>query len=119
MKKLLVDEEGDFCDIAPNSYILGYSYERFDIPANIVADCVGKSTYARCGLIVNVTPLENMWQGWLTIELANSTPCPLRVYADMGIAQIRFFYIDKPTVTYDLRNGKYQNQKAEPVTAKI
>ena len=118
-EKLLRDERGPYCNIAPNSYILGHTVERFNLPSNIVADCVGKSTYARCGLLVNVTPAEPEWAGYLTLELCNGTPCPIRVYANMGIAQMRFYEGETPIVTYRSRAGKYQDQPAEPVNPRL
>jgi len=105
--------------IPPNSYALGHSVEYFQMPEDILGICMGKSTYARSGLIVNTTPLEPGWKGRLVLELANSTPLPLRVYANEGIAQVVFSRSDKrPAVTYGDRSGKYQDQKGL-VTARI
>lgn len=106
-----VDFEGDVCLIPPNSYALCESVERFSMPHDVVGVCVGKSTYARCGIIVNVTPLEPGWEGILTIEISNATPLPAKVYANEGIAQILFFRGLIPNSTYASKNGKYQEQK--------
>lgn len=101
----------DICIIPPNSFCLARSVEYFRIPRNILGVCYGKSTYARCGIIVNVTPLEPGWEGHLTIELSNTTPLPAKIYANEGIAQIMFLKGDiEPTVSYKDRAGKYQNQ---------
>ena len=98
--------------IPPQGYILGHSLERFQMPHAIQGDCLGKSTYARCGIIVNVTPLEPSWDGHLTIEISNDTPLPARVYVHEGIAQIRFHRTNaRPEVTYADKQGKYQDQK--------
>lgn len=96
--------------IPPNSFILGESLEVFKIPEDIVGTCVGKSTYARAGIIVNVTPLEPGWQGRLTLEISNTSPLSAKVYALEGIAQVLFEKIDHPKVTYADRKGKYQDQ---------
>jgi dCTP deaminase len=120
--KFLDNEEGDYCDIAPGSYILAATMEHFDLPENMLVKVIGKSTYARCGLIVNVTPGEPEWAGHLTIELANATPCPLRVYANMGIGQMGFELGVIPRTTYKRRatgEGKYMNQGAEPVIPRL
>src|ERR1041384_2437461 len=85
-----VDIEGDFCIIPPNSFALAETVEYFEIPRNVLATCLGKSTYARCGIIVNVTPLEPEWRGKITIEISNTTPLPAKIYANEGIAQILF-----------------------------
>lgn len=105
-----VDYIGDYCIIPPNSYILGVTIEKFKMPDDVMAICVGKSTYARCGAIVNVTPIEPGFEGVVVIEIANSTPLPLKVYANMGIAQFIFFKGNECLVTYRQRNGKYQGQ---------
>lgn len=98
--------------IPPNSYALGHSVEYFQIPEDILGLCVGKSTYARSGLIVNTTPLEPGWKGRLVLELANVTPLPLRVYANEGIAQVMFSQAaERPETTYQDRSGKYQGQQ--------
>jgi dCTP deaminase len=106
-----VDFTGAVCTIPPNSFVLGHTVERFKIPRNVLAICVGKSTYARCGLIVNVTPLEPEWEGYLTLEISNSTPLPARIYANEGIAQLLFLESDEACeVSYADRQGKYQGQ---------
>ena len=107
----MVSYEGDFVIIPPNSYILGRTVEYFRIPRDISVICVGKSTYARCGAIVNVTPIEAGFQGQVVIEISNSTNLPMKVYANEGIAQFIFFLGDQPCeVSYDDRGGKYQGQ---------
>ena len=106
--------------IPPNSYILGYSLERIKMPANLKGRCVGKSTLARCGVLVNCTPLEPGWEGYLTLEIGNITPCPVEVYVAEGIAQLEFEMLAaKPDVTYAEKAGKYQGQGAEPVIGKV
>ena len=106
-----VHYEGDVCIVPPNSFALARSVEYFRIPRNVLTLCVGKSTYARCGLIVNVTPLEPEWRGKITLEISNTTPLPARVYANEGIAQVIFFESDEPCeVSYADRKGKYQGQ---------
>ncbi len=106
------DYRGRFCLIPPNSYILGRSLEYFRIPRNIIAVCQGKSTYARCGIIVNVTPLEPEWQGYITIALVNASPVPARVYSGEGIGQALFILAESECRTsYADRKGKYQDQK--------
>lgn len=98
--------------IPPNSFALAQSVERFIIPSDVTAICVGKSTLARCGIIVNITPLEAGWRGILTIEISNTTPLPAKIYAGEGIAQLLFFVGDVLCeVTYEARSGKYQNQE--------
>jgi dCTP deaminase len=107
-----VDIEGDFCVIPPNSFALAETVETFEIPRDVLAICLGKSTYARCGLIVNVTPLEPEWRGKVTIEISNTTPLPAKVYANEGIAQILFLRADAVCrVSYADKRGKYQDQK--------
>ncbi len=107
-----VDIEGDFCVIPPNSFALAETVEYFEIPRDILAICVGKSTYARCGIIVNVTPLEPEWRGKITIEISNTTPLPAKVYANEGIAQIVFLRAEQVCRTsYADKKGKYQDQK--------
>lgn len=106
-----VDYRGAICIIPPNSFVLARTVEHFDIPRNVLAICVGKSTYARCGLIVNVTPLEPEWRGILTLEISNTTPLPAKVYSNEGIAQLLFLESDEMCeVSYADRKGKYQNQ---------
>lgn len=109
---------GERLIVPPHSYALGVSMERFQIPDDVVGICVGKSTYARCGIIVNVTPLEPGWRGYLTIEIANTTGLPAAVYPGQGIAQILFFQGDRPNTTYGDRAGKYQDQTSEPIPAR-
>ena len=107
----MIDQHGDSCIIPPNSFALASTVEYFRIPRNIMTICVGKSTYARCGIIVNVTPLEPEWEGHVTLELSNTTPLPAKVYANEGIAQFLFFAANEPCRTsYRDRAGKYQNQ---------
>ena len=106
-----VDVNADACIIPPNSFALARTVEFFRIPRDTLVLCVGKSTYARCGIIVNVTPLEPTWQGFLTLEISNTTPLPAKIYADEGIAQLLFFQSDEePETAYADRKGKYQNQ---------
>jgi dCTP deaminase len=106
-----VDIEGDHCIIPPNSFALARTLEYFRIPKDVLVVCLGKSTYARCGIIVNVTPLEPEWEGFLTLEISNTTPLPAKIYANEGIAQLLFFQGDEaPEVTYAMRKGKYQGQ---------
>lgn len=104
------DYEGETAIIPPNSFLLGHTIERFRMPPDVMAICLGKSTYARCGLIVNVTPLEPGWEGYVTIEVSNTTPLPARVYANEGICQFLFLKGELPLTTYNARQGKYQNQ---------
>ena len=107
-----VDFRGDVCTIPPNSFVLARSVEYFRVPRNILCLCVGKSTYARCGIVVNVTPLEPEWEGYITIEISNTTPLPARIYAHEGIAQVIFLEADEVCeVSYADRKGKYQRQK--------
>jgi dCTP deaminase len=107
-----VDVEGDFCLIPPNSFALAETMEHLEIPRDVLAICVGKSTYARCGIIVNVTPLEPEWRGRVTIEISNTTPLPAKIYAGEGIAQILFLRADALCQTsYADKQGKYQDQK--------
>ena len=107
-----VDFEGDQCIIPPNSFALARTVERFKVPRDVIVVCLGKSTYARCGIIVNVTPLEPEWEGIVTLEVSNTTPLPARIYAGEGIAQMLFFQSDEPCETsYADKKGKYQSQK--------
>ncbi|MBI4369624.1 MAG: dCTP deaminase [Elusimicrobia bacterium] len=106
-----VRKKGDFCIIPPNSFALARSIEYFRIPRQVTAICLGKSTYARCGIVVNVTPLESEWEGYLTIEISNTTPLPAKIYANEGIAQLLFLESDEVCkVSYADRKGKYQGQ---------
>lgn len=103
--------EGPVCIVPPNSFALARSVEYFRIPRNVITLCVGKSTYARCGIITNVTPFEPEWEGFVTLEISNTTPLPARIYANEGIAQVIFFESDTPPdVSYADRKGKYQGQ---------
>src|SRR5262252_6561203 len=107
-----LDMEGDYCLIPPNSFALAETVELLEIPRDVLAICVGKSTYARCGIIVNVTPLEPEWRGRVTMEISNTTPLPARIYANEGIAQILFLRADDLCKTsYGDKKGKYQDQK--------
>ncbi|KIM03045.1 MAG: deoxycytidine triphosphate deaminase [Sulfurovum sp. AS07-7] len=107
----VVDFEGDVCIVPPNSFALARTVEYFKIPSNVLAICLGKSTYARCGIIVNVTPFEPAFEGHITIEISNTTPLPAKIYANEGIAQVLFFEGDEQCeVSYKDRNGKYQCQ---------
>ena len=106
-----VDFEGDVCIIPPNSFALASTVEYFRIPRSVLTVCLGKSTYARCGIIVNVTPLEPEWEGHVTLEFSNTTPLPAKIYANEGVAQMIFFESDEPCETsYKDRDGKYQGQ---------
>ncbi len=106
-----VDFEGDVCIIPPNSFALARTVEKFKIPRNVLSVCLGKSTYARCGIIVNVTPLEPEWEGHVTLEFSNTTPLPAKIYAGEGACQFLFFHGDQVCETsYADRKGKYQNQ---------
>ena len=106
-----VDFTGDVCIIPPNSFALARTVEYFRIPRNILTVCLGKSTYARCGIIVNVTPLEPEWEGHVTLEFSNTTPLPAKIYANEGVAQVLFFESDEVCETsYKDRAGKYQGQ---------
>ncbi len=107
-----VDRNTDICVIPPNSFALTHTVEYFRIPKDVLVICLGKSTYARCGLIVNVTPLEPGWEGHVTLEISNTTPLPARVYANEGVAQFLFFKGSTPCETsYADRSGKYMGQR--------
>ncbi|GBE35888.1 deoxycytidine triphosphate deaminase [bacterium BMS3Bbin07] len=107
-----IDYKGAECIIPPNSFVLGRSVEYFRIPRDILVICLGKSTYARCGIVVNVTPLEPEWEGHVTIEISNTTPLPARIYANEGIAQLIFLGAAEPCeISYKDKTGKYQAQK--------
>lgn len=109
--KSFVDVDADICIIPPNSFVLARTVEYFRIPRNVLTICVGKSTYARCGIIVNVTPLEPEWEGHVTLEFSNTTPLPAKIYANEGAAQMIFFESDEVCETsYKDRQGKYQGQ---------
>ena len=106
-----VDVDGAVCVIPPNSFALARTVEYFRIPRDILTICLGKSTYARCGIIVNVTPLEPEWEGHVTLEFSNSTPLPAKIYANEGVAQVIFLQSDEDCdVSYKDRGGKYQGQ---------
>jgi dCTP deaminase len=106
-----VDWRGETCIVPPNSFALARSVEYFRIPRNVLTICVGKSTYARCGIIVNVTPFEPEWEGHVTLEISNTTPLPAKIYANEGIAQVLFFQSDEPCeMSYKDKKGKYQAQ---------
>ena len=107
-----VDVKAEVCIIPPNSFALAKTVEYFRIPRNVLTVCVGKSTYARCGLIVNVTPFEPEWEGYVTLEISNTTPLPAKVYANEGISQVLFFESDEECeVSYADKAGKYQKQQ--------
>jgi dCTP deaminase len=110
--KSFVNITTDICIVPPNSFALARSVEYFKIPRDVLTICVGKSTYARCGIIVNVTPFEPEWEGFVTLEISNTTPLPARIYANEGLCQILFFQSDEVCETsYADRKGKYQAQK--------
>ena len=109
--KSFVEFEGDACIVPPNSFALARSVEYFRIPRDILTICVGKSTYARCGIITNVTPFEPEWEGFVTLEISNTTPLPAKIYANEGIAQVLFLQGNAPPdVSYRDKRGKYQAQ---------
>ena len=109
----MVDFKSDMCVIPPNSFALARTIEYFRIPRGVLTVCLGKSTYARCGIIVNVTPFEPEWEGYVTLEISNTTPLPARIYANEGIAQVLFFEGDEVCdVSYADKKGKYQNQNS-------
>ncbi len=111
-ERSFVEVKTDVCIIPPNSFVLAKSVEYFRIPRNILTICVGKSTYARCGIIVNVTPFEPEWEGFVTLEISNTTPLPAKVYANEGLCQILFFESDDECeISYKDKQGKYQAQK--------
>jgi len=106
-----VEIQSEVCTIPPNSFALARSVEYFRIPRRILTVCVGKSTYARCGIITNVTPFEPEWEGFVTLEISNTTPLPARIYANEGIAQVLFFESDEECeISYADKKGKYQKQ---------
>jgi len=111
--KSMVDFKGEVCVIPPNSFALARTIEYFRIPRSTLTVCVGKSTYARCGIIVNVTPFEPEWEGFVTLEISNTTPLPAKIYANEGIAQVLFFQADEMCETsYADKKGKYQAQQS-------
>lgn len=108
-----VDFRGEVCVIPPNSFVLGRTVEYFRVPRSVLTICVGKSSYARCGIIVNVTPFEPEWEGYVTLEISNTTPLPAKIYASEGIAQVIFFEADEECeVSYADKKGKYQRQQS-------
>ncbi|MEO5800062.1 MAG: dCTP deaminase [Gemmatimonadales bacterium] len=112
--KSFVEWQGDVCVVPPNSFALARSVEYFRIPRNVLTICVGKSTYARCGIITNVTPFEPEWEGHVTLEISNTTPLPARIYANEGICQVLFFEADEDDIcetSYADKKGKYQKQR--------
>ena len=113
-EKNFVDIKGDSVIIPPNSFALARTVEYFRIPRNVLTICLGKSTYARCGILVNVTPFEPEWEGYVTLEFSNTTPLPAKIYANEGVAQVVFFESDENDVcetSYKDRGGKYQGQR--------
>lgn len=109
--QVFVDKRGDSCIIPPNSFILARSIEYIRVPKDVLVLCIGKSTYARCGLVLNTTPLEPGWEGHITLEVSNTTPLPAKVYANEGIAQLIFLQGAAPCIVdYGIRAGKYQKQ---------
>ena len=109
----MVDFQGDVCIIPPNSFALARTVEYFHIPRGVLTVCLGKSTYARCGIIVNVTPFEPEWEGYATLEISNTTPLPAKIYANEGIAQVLFFEGDEQCErSYADKKGKYQGQQS-------
>jgi len=110
-EKAFIDYKGDVCIVPPNSFALARTVEYFRIPRDVITVCVGKSTYARCGIIINVTPFEPEWEGHVTLEISNTTPLPAKIYANEGIAQVLFFGGDEVCQTsYRDKKGKYQQQ---------
>jgi dCTP deaminase len=111
-ERSFVDYQGEVCVIPPNSFALARTVEYFRVPRNVLVLCLGKSTYARCGIIVNVTPLEPEWEGHITLEFSNTTPLPAKIYANEGVAQVIFLESDEECETsYRDRGGKYQGQR--------
>ena len=110
-ERSLMSFKGDMCIVPPNSFALAVTVEYFRIPRDVLTICLGKSTYARCGIITNVTPFEPGWEGYVTLEISNTTPLPAKIYANEGIAQVLFFEADEPCeVSYADRKGKYNKQ---------
>ncbi len=110
--KSFVDHKAEVCIVPPNSFCLARTVEYFRIPRNVLTICLGKSTYARCGIIVNVTPLEPEWEGHVTLEFSNTTPLPAKIYANEGVAQVIFLESDEQCeISYKDRKGKYQGQR--------
>lgn len=117
--ELHTDKDGSYFILPAHSYGLGVAMERLEVPDNVTVICIGKSTYARCGIIANLTPAEAGWQGHLTLELSNSSSADCRIYVNEGIVQLLFFEGDPCAVTYADRNGKYQNQSEEVTLSKV
>jgi dCTP deaminase len=110
-KRSFVEFKGEVCIVPPNSFALGRSMEYFRIPRNVLTICVGKSTYARCGIIVNVTPFEPEWEGFVTLEISNTTPLPAKIYSNEGLCQVIFLSADEECeISYKDKKGKYQSQ---------
>ena len=110
--KSFVDFKGEVCIVPPNSFALARSVEYFKIPRNVLTICLGKSTYARCGIIVNVTPFEPEWEGYVTLEISNTTPLPAKIYSNEGLCQVLFFESDEECrFSYKDKKGKYQGQE--------
>ena len=110
-EKSFVDFKGDVCIVPPNSFALARSIEYFKIPRKVLTICVGKSTYARCGIIVNVTPFEPEWEGYVTLEISNTTPLPAKIYSNEGLCQVLFFESDEDCeISYKDKSGKYHKQ---------
>ena len=110
-EKSFVDFKGDICIVPPNSFALARSIEYFKIPRKVLTICVGKSTYARCGIIVNVTPFEPEWEGYVTLEISNTTPLPAKIYSNEGLCQVLFFESDEECeISYKDKKGKYHKQ---------
>ena len=115
-EKSFIDYKGDICIVPPNSFALARSIEYFKIPRNVLTVCLGKSTYARCGIIVNVTPFEPEWEGHVTLEISNTTPLPAKIYSNEGLCQVLFFESDEVCEkSYKDKKGKYQNQRGIPL----
>ena len=111
-EKSFIDYKGDICIVPPNSFALARSIEYFKIPRNVLTVCLGKSTYARCGIIVNVTPFEPEWEGHVTLEISNTTPLPAKIYSNEGLCHVLFFESDEVCEkSYKDKKGKYQNQR--------
>lgn len=111
--------DGEAVIIPPNSFALAVSKECFHIPTNVITICLGKSTYARCGIQVHITPFEPGWRGYPTLEVSNTTPMPAKIYAGEGLCQVLFFKAQSPEVTYAARSGKYQDQPERVITPKM
>lgn len=117
--KLHGDSNGHYFILPAHSYGLGIALERIQMPPNVTAICIGKSTYARCGIIANLTPIEAMWIGHLTLEFSNSSSADCRIYANEGVVQLLFFEGEPCEITYETRKGKYQNQPESVITARV